>query len=75
MGLGDVTVTLSDGAVPRVTRSATNPLGIFAFADIPEGTYTLTFERPTFETRVVLLQVDAGIDVDRAVSLTPIAVN
>lgn len=61
-GLGEVTVTLSDGIRPRVTTSATNPAGTFAFANVPAGWYTLTFERTGYTTKVVLIEVVAGID-------------
>ena len=61
-GLGEVTVTLSDGFRPRVTTSATNPAGTYAFANVAAGWYSLTFERTGFATKVVLVEVVAGID-------------
>lgn len=69
-GVGDVVVTLDDGTTPRSTVSATNPAGLYAFSGVPAGTYTLTFERFDLERRVVLVQVDAGVDVDQPVTLT-----
>jgi hypothetical protein len=68
-GLGEVTVTLSDGDRPRETISATNPAGVFAFANVPPGSYTLTFERAQYVTRVVLVQVPAGINVVKDTTL------
>jgi len=71
-GLGEVTVTLSDGFRPRVTTSATNPAGTYAFANVAEGWYTLTFERTGFATKVVLVEVVAGIDRLQDTALDPI---
>jgi hypothetical protein len=62
-GLGEVTVTLTDGIVSQVTTSATNPAGAFAFADVPAGSYTLTFARPGFATKVILVEAGAGAAV------------
>jgi hypothetical protein len=69
--LGSVTVTLSDGtARTRVTTSATNPAGAYAFADAPAGSYTLTFAKSGYTTRVVLVSVDAGEVLQQNVTLT-----
>ena len=68
-GLGEVTITLSDGVRPRVTTSATNPPGAYAFANVPPGAYTLEFARSGFTTKVVLVDVVAGIDLDQNASL------
>jgi hypothetical protein len=71
-GLGSVTVTLSDGtARTRVTTSATNPAGSWAFAGTPPGSYTLTFEQTGFLRRVVLVEVEAGQVRNQNVTLTP----
>lgn len=72
VGLGEITVTLSDGIRPRVTTSATNPAGLFAFADTPPGSYTLTFESSLFQTQVLLVQVPAGVDVVQNATLVAI---
>lgn len=71
-GLGSVTVSLSDGT-PRVrtTTSATNPAGSYAFANTPPGSYTLTFQRSGYATKVVLVNVTGGVDLIRNTSLTP----
>lgn len=61
-GLGEVTVTLTDGTTSQATTSATNPAGAYAFAEVPAGAYTLTFSRPGYVTRVVLVEVAAGAD-------------
>lgn len=71
-GLGGVKVSLSDGtARVRTTTSATNPAGSFGFAGTPPGSYTLTFERTGFATKVVLIDVVAGTDLTRTVSISP----
>ena len=54
---------------PRVTTSATNPPGTYAFANVPPGAYTLEFERSGFATKVVLVEVVAGVDLDQNASL------
>jgi hypothetical protein len=72
-GVGGLTITLTDGLKPRSTTSATNPPGVFAFVDVPPGSYTLTFTDPSpaprFEDRVLLVRVTGGIDVSRTVTL------
>lgn len=68
-GLGEVTVTLTDGTTSQVTTSATNPAGAYAFAEVPAGSYTLTFSRPGFHTRIVLVEVAAGVDTPVDVEL------
>lgn len=70
-GLGSVSVTLSDGTTrTRVTTSATNPAGAYAFADAPAGSYTLTFAKNGYATRVVLVSVDAGETRQQYVTLS-----
>lgn len=68
-GLGEVTITLTSGDRPRVTTSATNPSGSYAFTNVPPGAYTLEFARSGFETKVILVDVVAGIDLDKDASL------
>jgi hypothetical protein len=68
-GLGEVEVTLTDGTRPRVTRSATNPAGAYAFADVPAGSYTLTFRRTGYVTTVALVSVQAGVDLTQNVNV------
>jgi hypothetical protein len=67
-GVGEITVTATDGAKSQVTTSATNPAGAYAFVDLPAGSYTLTFARPGYATRIVLVTVAEGesavVDVD-----------
>ncbi len=69
-GLGEVEVTLTDGDRPCTTLSATTPAGSFAFADVPKGSYTLTFRRTGYITKVVLIDVTAGIDLTQNVSIS-----
>ncbi len=61
-GLGEVTVTLTDGELSQVTTSATNPAGQYSFANVPAGAYTVTFARTGYRTQVLLVQVAAGVD-------------
>jgi hypothetical protein len=73
-GLGGVRITLSDGTMRvRTTTSATNPAGAFSFASTPPGAHTMTFEAAGYATKVVLIDVTAGIDQTRNVSLAPAA--
>ena len=73
LGVGGLTITLTDGLRPRSTTSATNPPGVFAFVDVPPGSYTLTFTDPSpapkFEDHVILVQVTGGVKVSRTVTL------
>lgn len=68
-GIGEAIVSLTNGIVSQQTTSATNPAGAFAFAQVPEGAYTLTVERPGFSRRVVLVEVAAGDLVEQNVSI------
>lgn len=73
-GLGQATVTLSNGVRDFVTVSASNPLGRYSFAAVADGTYTLTVAQNGFVSRVVLIRVEGGVDVIRDVALTAQAV-
>lgn len=73
-GVGDVTVTLSNGQTNRTTVSATNPAGQFAFSGVAEGSYTVTFDRGDLDQRVLLVRVDAGVDVIQNAAMTQSAV-
>ena len=67
-------MTLSDGtARTRVTTSASNPAGVYSFAGIAPGSYTAQFERLGYETKVVSLRVEAGVDaiVDTGLRAAP----
>jgi len=68
-GLGEVTVTLTDGTTTRTTTSATAPAGQYSFADVPAGWYAITFGRPGYTTRVVQVEVLAGAVAARDVEL------
>lgn len=68
-GLGEVRIVLTDGERSQTTISATNPPGAYAFADVPAGSYTLTFERDGFATQVLLVRVEAGVDAVGDVTL------
>lgn len=69
-GIGGATITLSDGVRPRVTRSATNPAGLYAFAGVAPGSYTLTYQQVGYATRVVLVTVAGGVDQTADTRLT-----
>jgi len=68
-GVGDVTVTLSNGDDPRVTSTATTPPGAYQFGDVTPGTYTLTFSRSGLATRVVVVTVAPGDELVRDIEL------
>ena len=67
--VSDVVVELSDGGTPRTTASASTPAGAFRFNDVPPGSYTLTFRKKGFATRVVIVNVVADQTVTRNVDL------
>ena len=68
-GLGEVVVTLTDGDRSQITTSATSPAGLYTFAGVPGGSYTVTFKRDGYQTQVLLVQVSAGIDTTADVNL------
>lgn len=67
--VSDVVVELSDGNTPRATASASSPPGAYRFNDVPPGSYTLTFRKAGFATRVVIITVVADQTVTRNVDL------
>lgn len=68
-GLGEVTITLSNGVKPSVTTSASNPPGRFAFTNVTAGAYTVTFEATGFVKKVVIVDLAAGDETDITVAL------
>ena len=68
-GLGEVTITLSNGVKPSVTTSASNPPGKFAFTNVTAGAYTVTFEATGFVKKVVIVDLEAGDETDITVAL------
>jgi hypothetical protein len=68
-GLGEVEVVLTDGDRSQVTTTATNPAGAYAFTDVAEGSYTLTFRRDDLVRQIVLITVTAGVDTVRDVDM------
>jgi hypothetical protein len=70
-GLGEVSITLTDGDRSQITTSATNPAGSYSFAGVLEGAYTLTFVRPGYATQVVLVRVAAGVTSTADVTMVP----
>ncbi len=73
VGVGDVTVALSNGGDPRVTSTATTPPGAYQFGDIAPGTYTLTFSRSGLATRVVVVTLAAGDALVRDIELAAVS--
>ena len=67
--VSDVVVELSDGGTPRATASASTPAGAFRFNDVVPGSYTLTFRKKGFATRVVIVNVVADQTVTRNIDL------
>ncbi|MCB0968357.1 MAG: carboxypeptidase regulatory-like domain-containing protein, partial [Ilumatobacter sp.] len=62
-GVAGATVTLSDGAQSRVLISADDPLGSFAFDDVPPGAYTLRAERAGAFATIVPIAVEPGVPI------------
>lgn len=73
LGIGQATVTLSNGMRDFVTISASNPPGRYSFSGVVEGTYTVLVEQNGFEPRVVLVPVDGGVDVSRDIDIQPVS--
>ena len=62
-GVAGATVTLSDGAETRTLFSADDPLGEFAFDDVPPGAYTLRAERAGAFATIVPITVEPGVPI------------
>ena len=67
--VADVVVELSDGGTPKATASASSPGGAFRFADVAPGSYTLTFRKPGYATRVVIVAVQADQTITRNIDI------
>ena len=70
-GVGQATVTLTNGVREFVTVSASSPSGLYSFSNVASGTYTVSVEAAGFETHVVLLRIQAGIDAVRDIEIGP----
>ncbi|HRE00870.1 MAG TPA: carboxypeptidase-like regulatory domain-containing protein [Ilumatobacteraceae bacterium] len=71
-GATDVIVELSNGTTNAVRSTVTtsSPAGLYRFADIVPGDYTLTFRKAGLVTRIVIVTVTAGQTVQRDVNLS-----
>jgi hypothetical protein len=67
--LAAATVELSDGKTTRTTSTASSPAGAYGFANIEPGTFTLTVQRPGFQTQVVIVRLAAGVDSSRSIDM------
>jgi hypothetical protein len=70
IGQGGIDVVLTDGLTERTTKTASDPPGGYGFADVPPGSYTLTFSGPDVVTRRILVEVLPGQGVAVDVELT-----
>jgi hypothetical protein len=72
-----ITVELTDGRTAegsdeverRMTATASNPPGGYTFTGVAPGAYTLTFSSPDFRTQILLVEVTAGDELARDVTL------
>jgi hypothetical protein len=70
IGQGGIDVVLTDGLTERTTKTASDPPGGYGFADVPPGSYTLTFSGTGVVTRRVLVEVLPGQGLPVDVELT-----
>ncbi len=70
-GRPGLTLTLSDGATPRTTQSASSPSGGYEFAGVPPGTYMLQVTGAGVQETVVMVDVVAGQTTTRDVGVAP----
>lgn len=68
--LSGATVSISDGAKQLLTTTSSNPPGFYAFSGLAPGAYALTVDAAGLERRVVALTIEAGVNVNRNVSLS-----
>ena len=61
--LAGATVVLSDGVASWTVPSANDPVGAFAFSDVPPGAYTLTATREGAFATVLPVTVEPGADL------------
>jgi protocatechuate 3,4-dioxygenase beta subunit len=59
----------SDEVESRTTATASSPAGGYTFTGVVPGAYTVTFSDPDFLARIVLVQVAAGDELVRDVTL------
>lgn len=67
--LGEVAITINDGANVRSTASSTDPIGRYSFAKVLPGSYMVKFSKPGYESFVKLITVSANQQVDASVRL------
>jgi protocatechuate 3,4-dioxygenase beta subunit len=60
--LSQATVKLSNGSTTYQQLSADQPLGSFAFTDVPPGSYTLTATRQGSSDTVIPVNLQAGVE-------------
>lgn len=67
--LAGASIVLSDGTTSRSLVTANDPVGRFAFGNVPAGTYTLTATLPGTTAAVRLVTVIADNDQDLEVTV------
>ncbi|WP_395153772.1 carboxypeptidase regulatory-like domain-containing protein [Ilumatobacter sp.] len=73
--LSGATVSVTDGTKQLITTTSSNPTGFYAFSGLAPGSYALTVDAPGLQRRVVALTIEAGVNVNRNVSLSGASVS
>jgi hypothetical protein len=68
-----VEIVVTDGSQEKNTLSASSPPGEFLIGSLPRGAWSVTFSRPGFVSRTVLVLLDPGDVATITVRLTPTA--
>jgi hypothetical protein len=68
--LSGATVSITDGTQQLITTTSSTPPGFYAFSGLVPGSYMLTVDSPGLQRRVVAIAIEAGVNVNRSVSLS-----
>jgi hypothetical protein len=68
--LSGATVSVTDGTQQLITTTSSTPPGFYAFSGLVPGSYALTVDSPGLQRRVVAITIEAGVNVNRNVSLS-----
>ena len=69
--LPGVSVTVTDGGPPQQTVTASTPAGGYTFAQLPPGTYSVTYSLSGYASQTALIKLVAGRTLTQDVELVP----
>ncbi len=69
--LAGVTVSVTDGGQPQQTVTASTPGGGYTLAQLPPGTYSVTYSLSGYASQTALIKLAAGQTVTQDIALVP----